>query len=410
MAQARLVSSRPTGRAVFPSIDVVVAERRPSDPLLCLRPTVIAGAARRFIRSFPGDVLYAVKCNPEPRVLRALWAGGIRHFDCASLAEVALVRRLLPNAQIHFMHPVKSRPAIRDAFHRYGVADFAFDGAEELTKILQETVPVGLVGDPPALGLFVRLALPKGGAVYDLSGKFGASLGEAVELLRAARPHAARLGIAFHVGSQCLDPDAYARAIALAGEAIAACDVPVEIVDIGGGFPVSYPDMSPPSLGNYIAAIKSAAAALPGALRLWAEPGRALVAAAGSVIVQVQARRGDALFVNDGVYGNLSDAGALSFRFPARRIHFDETGDTEETLTDFALYGPTCDSADRMRGPFRLPADMHEGDWIELGQLGAYGACLSTAFNGFGKADLVEVGDLPMLSTPGYEDTAPASA
>ena len=403
MAQARLVSGRASGRAVFPSVDAVVARARPTDPLLCLRPAVIAAAARRFAASFPGDVLYAVKCNPEPRVLRALWAGGIRHFDCASLPEVALVRRLLPGAEIHFMHPVKSRPAIHDAFHRYGITDFACDSADELAKILQETVPVGLVGEPPILGLFVRLALPKGGAVYDLSGKFGAPLDEAAGLLEAARPHAARLGIAFHVGSQCLEPGAYARAIALAGEAIAKCGVPVDVVDVGGGFPVSYPGMAPPPFGDYIAAIETAAAALPENIRLWAEPGRALVAGGGSVVLQVQLRRADTLFVNDGIYGNLSDAGALGFRFPARRIRLGEADDAEE-LTDFALFGPTCDSADWMRGPFRLPADMREGDWIELGQLGGYGACLRTGFNGFGKADVVEVADPPMLPTPGYED------
>ena len=402
MAQARLVSSRPFGRAVLPSIDAVVARARPSDPLLCLRPAALAAAARRFVDLFPGDVLYAVKCNPEPRVLRALWAGGIRHFDCASLAEIALVRKLLPASELHFMHPVKSRPAIRDAFHTYHVTDFAFDSADELAKILQETVPVGLVGDPATLGLFVRLALPKGGAVYDLSGKFGAPLDKAVELLRAARPHAARLGIAFHVGSQCLDPDAYARAMALAGEAIVACGVPVNIVDVGGGFPVSYPDMVPPPLEDYIAAID--AAALPGNVRLWAEPGRALVAGGGSVVVQVQLRRGDTLFVNDGVYGNLSDAGALGFRFPARRIRLGEADADQGPLADFALFGPTCDSADRMRGPFRLPTDMREGDWVELGQLGAYGACLRTGFNGFGKSELVEVADPSMLATPGYEE------
>jgi ornithine decarboxylase len=402
MAQARLFSARPQGRAAFPSIDAVVARTRPSDPLLCLRPAVIAGAAQRFVELFPGDVLYAVKCNPEPRVLRALWAGGIRHFDCASLAEVALVRKLLPAAEVHFMHPVKSRPAIRDAFDVHSVTDFAFDSADELAKILQETVPVGLVGDPPVLGLFVRLALPKGGAVYDLSGKFGAPLDEAAELLRAARPHAARLGIAFHVGSQCLEPNAYARAMALAGEAIANCGVPVDIVDVGGGFPVSYPDMAPPPLADYIAAIEAGSAALPAGVRLWAEPGRALVAGGGSVVVQVQLRRGDTLYVNDGVYGNLSDAGALGFRFPARRIRLGEAG-ARERLADFALFGPTCDSADRMRGPFQLPADMREGDWVELGQLGAYGACLRTGFNGFGRADLVEVADPPMLATPGFE-------
>jgi len=249
---------------------------RPADPMLCLRPAAITAAARRFVDCFPGDVLYAVKCNPEPRVLRALWAGGVRHFDCASLAEVKLVRKLLPAAGIHFMHPVKTRPAIREAFHRYGVTDFALDSADELAKILQETVPVGLVGDPPILGLFLRLALPKGGAVYDLSGKFGAQLEDAIELLRAARPHAVRLGIAFHVGSQCLEPNAYARAMALAGEAIANSGVAVDIVDVGGGFPVSYPDMTPPALADYVAAIRAGAVAVPTGVRLWAEPGRAL--------------------------------------------------------------------------------------------------------------------------------------
>jgi len=403
MAQARLYAPRPQGRGALPSIDDVVARVRPSDPLLCLRPAAIAGVARRFVHCFPGDVLYAVKCNPEPRVLRALWVGGVRHFDCASLAELALVRELLPAAEVHFMHPVKSRPAIRDAFNVYGVTDFAFDSADELEKILQETVPVGLVGDPPILGLFLRLALPKGAAVYDLSGKFGARLEDAIELLRAARPHAIRLGVAFHVGSQCLEPNAYTRAMALAGEAIANSGVAVDIVDVGGGFPVSYPDMTPPALADYIAAIRAGAVTLPAGVQLWAEPGRALVAAGGSVVVQVQLRRGDTLYVNDGVYGNLSDAGALGFRFPVRRIRLGENDDAQIGLADFALFGPTCDGADRMGGPFQLPADMREGDWIELGQLGAYGACLRTGFNGFGQADLVEVVDLPMQPTPGYE-------
>jgi ornithine decarboxylase len=404
MAQARLVSSRALGRVVFPSVDAVVARTRPTDPVLCLRPAAIAAAARRFVESFPGDVLYAVKCNPELRVLRALWAGGVRHFDCASLGEVRLVRKLLPAAEIHFMHPVKARRAIHEAFHQYDVTDFALDSTDELAKILQETVPVGLVGDPPTLGLFVRLALPKGDAVLDLSGKFGAPLEGAIDLLRAARRHAARLGVSFHVGSQCLEPGAYTLAIALTGEAIARCGIAVDIVDIGDGFPISYPDMTPPPLGDYIAAIAAASAALPPTVRLWAEPGRALVAGGGSLVVQVLLRRGDTLFVNDGVYGSLSDAGALGFRFPARRIRLGEADVSEAQLADYALFGPTCDSADRMRGPFRLPADMREGDWVEFGQLGAYGACLRTQFNGFGRVDLVEVADLPMLATPGYDE------
>jgi ornithine decarboxylase len=326
----------------------------------------------------------------------------VRHFDCASLPEVALVRDVLPEAEVHFMHPVKARHAIHAAFDQYDVTDFAFDSADELQKIVQETVPVELVGIPPTLGLFLRLAVAQGGT-YDLSGKFGVGVDEAAQLLRLARPHAARLGIAFHVGSQCLDPGAYARALALAAEAVECSGIAIDIVDVGGGFPVSYPEVVPPPLAAYMAAIAEAAAARFGdGVRLWAEPGRALVAGGGSVVVQVELRRGDALYVNDGVYGSLSDAGRPGFRFPARRIRADLAAEGDAPVQPFTLYGPTCDSVDAMKGPFLLPADIDEGDWVELGQLGAYGACLRTGFNGFDRALTVEVGDPPMLPTPGY--------
>ena len=400
MSKARLVL-RANSRSVLPTIDAVVARERPAEPVICLRPAAIAAASRRFVAAFPGDVLYAVKCNPEPRVLRAVWAGGVHHFDCASLPEVALVRKLLPGAEVHFMHPVKARHAIHAAFHEHDVTDFAFDSAEELEKIVQETVPVGLVGAPPTLGLFVRLAVVQGGA-YDLSGKFGVRADEAAALLRAARPHAARLGIAFHVGSQCLDPAVYGAALQLAAEAVAQSDVAVDIVDVGGGFPVSYPDAVPPPLDSYMAVIAESARVFPDA-RLWAEPGRALVAPGASAVVQVELRRGDALYVNDGVYGSLSDAGGPGFLFPARRIRPDLPGDDGVPLRAFSLFGPTCDSADRMKGPFLLPEDIDEGDWIELGQLGAYGACLRTKFNGFDGGATVEVADPPLLATPGYD-------
>src|SRR5439155_19696980 len=141
MSNPRLVL-RAAGRSSLPTVDAVVASERPAEPLMCLRPAVIAGASQRFVEAFPGDVLYAVKCNPEPRVLRAVWAGGVRHFDCASLPEIALVRKVLPRepigAELHFMHPVKGRAAIHAAFHQYGVTDFAFDSPDELAKILQE--------------------------------------------------------------------------------------------------------------------------------------------------------------------------------------------------------------------------------------------------------------------------------
>jgi ornithine decarboxylase len=382
----------------LPSIAEAVSAERPQVPLHCLRPAVLRQSAERFGDLFPGQVLYAVKCNPEPKVLRALWAGGIRHFDCASAGEVRLVRQLFPDARIHFMHPIKSRAAIREAWEWHGVRDFVLDSAAELSKILEETS--GAYAD---LGLVVRLALPKGGAVYDLSGKFGADAEEAVRLLRLARNVADRVGLCFHVGSQCLDPGAWGRALALAGEVIARAGVTLDILDIGGGFPVSYPDVTPPPLEDFIAAISEGLSrlSLSPFTEVWCEPGRALVAPAASLVVRVEGRRGDTLFINDGIYGSLSDAGAPGFRFPCRLLRADGEGSDE--MRPFSFFGPTCDSADRMAGPFLLPSDAREGDWIEIGQLGAYGTCLRTAFNGFDQALMVEVRDRPLLETPGYQ-------
>jgi ornithine decarboxylase len=386
---------RPDGQAL-PGVDEMVASLRPSEPLHCIRPGVIAGSATAFRQGFNGEVLYAVKCNPEPAVLRALWEGGIRHFDCASISEVQLVRRLFPGAEIHFMHPVKSRAAIREAWVLHHVRDFVLDSEAELDKILAE------IGPDAKPGLFVRLALPETGAAIDLSSKFGAPASAAALLLARARGHASRLGLAFHVGSQCTDPLAWREAMRLSGEVIRAANVRVDVLDVGGGFPVAYPDLDPPALGAFMAVIDAAydELAMPG-LKLWAEPGRALVAGGGSVVVQVQLRKAHMLYINDGVYGALADAGALKFRFPARLVrpgrNFDSAPDAA-----FGFFGPSCDSLDVMHGPFMLPGDVAEGDWIEIGQVGAYGTCLRTAFNGFDRAMLVEVADAAMLETEGY--------
>ena len=384
---------------MLPSVDSLIAAELPEEPMHCLRPATVQAAARAFVRAFPGDTMYAVKCNPEPAILRALYRGGVRHFDCASIAEVRLVRQMFPVAEIHFMHPVKARGAIREAWAKHDVRCFVLDSAEELAKIHDEIAATGV--EAP-LDLVVRLALPKGGAALDLSGKFGAVPDDATALLRAARPYAAHLGVSFHVGSQCLDPQAWRPAIALAGAVIRAAGVKVEVLDVGGGFPVAYPDIDPPPLGAFMAEIAAGAKALglPD-LRLWAEPGRALVAGGASVVVQVQHRRDGALYINDGVFGSLADAGALGFRYPVRLIRPEGAAPSGATIS-FSLFGPTCDSADQMRGPFFLPGDVREGDWIEIGQLGAYGGCLRTAFNGFDRAGLVEVRDAPLLQTAGY--------
>jgi ornithine decarboxylase len=368
----------------LPSVDEVAESLRPTVSVHCLRPDVIQAAAEAFVAAFPGDTLYAMKCNPNPIVLRKLWEGGVRHFDCASLPEVALIHDMFPGAHIAFMHPIKSRPAISESYHRYGVKDFVLDCQGELDKILQET------GGAADLGLVVRLALPSQGAICDLSAKFGAPHDEAVALLRAARPLAARLGVSFHVGSQCMDPLAWRRALEIAGRVIADAGVALDIVDIGGGFPVAYPGLTPPPLGAFMAEIEAGIEALnlaPGTA-LWAEPGRALCADGTSLIVQVQGRRKDALYINDGVFGSISDGGAPGFCYPTRLLRGSAAPDAE-----FFLWGPSCDSNDIMKGPFMLPADVGEGDWVEIGQLGAYGAALRTDFNGFGETVVVEVRD-----------------
>lgn len=379
--------SRRDGTATAPlSVRAAVMAHRPEIPMLCLRPAKARKAAARFVEAFPGHVLYAVKCNPDEAVLRALAEGGIRHFDAASISEVRLVRRLLPAAEIHFMHPVKARSAIREAYAEHGVRDFVLDSPEELAKIVEET------GHAHDLRLIVRLGLDKGDARLDLSGKFGAPPEAAIRLLRQCAA-VARVGLSFHVGSQCCDPSAWERALARANTVVRTAGVGLEVLDVGGGFPAAYPDMHPPPLGAFMAAIRRGVARMdpPAGCVLWCEPGRALVAACQSLVVQVQARRGDMLFINDGVYGTLSDAGALGFRYPCRLIK--AAGASHGTLRSFGFYGPTCDSLDRMRGPFPLPDDIAEGDWIEIGQMGAYGACLRTEFNGFDRILRVEMGE-----------------
>ena len=391
-----------TDSKVLPSVEEAVRALRPEEPLYCVRPRVVRAAARVFRTAFKGTVLYAVKCNPEPAVLRALWEGGIRHFDCASISEVQLVRRLFPGADIHFMHPVKARSAIREAWLRYGVRDFVLDSEGELAKIIEELGRPETAQQEGKPGLFVRLGLPETGASINLSKKFGATIAEAVALLQAARPLAGRLGLAFHVGSQCMNPLAWRDAIRLAGEVIREAGVHVDVLDVGGGFPVAYPDMDPPPLSVFMAEIDAAHAALEMPwLKLWAEPGRALVGGGSSVVVQVQMRRGAMLYINDGVYGALADAGALRCRFPTRLLRAGRNQGAPDTA--FGFFGPSCDSLDVMHGPFLLPDDVAEGDWVEIGQLGAYGTCLRTAFNGFDRAALVEVSDRAMLDTAGYE-------
>jgi len=396
-----LVTPSPVMDSAVPayrSVDDMVHELRPEMPVYCLRPSTIAATAKLFLKQFPGDVLYAVKTNPDPRVLRYLAQAGVKHYDVASIAEVKLVAEHLPDAKMYFMHPVKSREAIAAAYFDYGVRDFSLDTVEELHKIMEVT------GQADDLNLFVRLAISNEKAAYSLSGKFGIAPEHAQLLMQATRQSANRLGVCFHVGSQCMDPDAYLQAVRVVTDLLEQSGVSLDILDIGGGFPSIYPGMTPPALGQYMKAIKKAIKSSPllGGCQIICEPGRALVAEGGSTVARVEARKGNMLYLNEGVYGSLFDAGTPGFLFPVKAIRPDaQSGALSQELVEFGFYGPTCDSLDTMKGPFMLPDNIAEGDWIEVGQLGSYGFTMRTQFNGFHSDTTVEVNDKPLLSVLG---------
>lgn len=362
----------------------LVRKRKPAKPLQIIKPAVIEETARNFIAAFPGKVLYAVKTNPHESVIAAVAKGGIAAFDVASIEEVRLVRANAPKAEMYFMHPIKSPEAIREAYYRYGVRHFVLDCEDELYKIIRET---GLATD---LKLHVRLALPKNsGATIDFSCKFGAVPMEAAALLRKCRTVSETLGLSFHVGTQISDASVFAQALKLARNVIDESRVKVDVLDVGGGFPVHYTGENVPTIAACMDVIrKGVREAGLGHMDLMAEPGRALVAEGGALAARVELRKGNLLYLNDGTYGGLFDAGPLlGTRYPVRAVRGE--GVFEGGTMDYRLAGPTCDSLDMMEGPFTLPADIRMGDWIVFENTGAYSQTMRTAFNGFGRCDTV---------------------
>lgn len=396
----RAASSLPNATRHYPSVESQVLTLTHTNPVYFLRPNSIKRAASWFLNNFRGEVLYSVKSNPEKSVIDHLFAAGVRHFDVASLQEVKNIARWYgDDAKMYFMHPIKSREAIYEAYFNYGIRDFSLDSAEELKKIIEIT------GGAKDLGLHVRIAIPNSHAAIDLSGKFGIFPTESIPLLRKVRAAANRLGICFHVGSQCMEPTEYRGALATVSDLITESKVRVDVIDIGGGFPSAYPAMNPPALATYMNEIHDALATLPVSknCQFWCEPGRALVAESSSLLVRVEARKKNMLYINDGTYGGLFDAGTPGFIYPTKAIRVKNRGSLSLVHQGFGFYGPTCDSLDTMNGPFYLPENIAEGDYIEIGQLGAYSRSIRTAFNGFGESVQIEVSDEPLLTSM-YEE------
>ena len=376
----------------FKTVDELVNQLKPERPVYCIRKNSIHVASKLFQSKFPGKVLYAVKTNPHPEVLKTIVKSGISNFDVASIKEIEDIKRINPNAKCSYMHTVKSRESIKEAYFKYEIKSFSLDTKDELIKIIEST------NHAKDLNLFVRVNVSNEHAEIDLSKKFGSLTSEATGLVRLAKQYAKKIGLSFHVGSQCMHPISYAKGITEIGNIIKKTKIIPDFINVGGGFPTIYPDLIPQSLDNYFKEIKKNLQNLKlnKMPEIICEPGRAIVAESGSTIVRVNLRKKQKLYINEGTYGTLFDAGTPNIVFPSRLIKNGKI--ISKKLTAFNFYGPTCDSMDYMKGPFLLPSSIKENDYIELGQLGAYGLTFRTQFNGFYSDEIYEVEDEPIMT------------
>ncbi len=378
----------------FKSVEDLVNQLRPDKPVYCIRKNSILSASKYFQKKFPGEILYAVKTNPHPEIIKTLIKSGVHQFDVASIEEIKAIKKFSDTAKCSYMHTVKSRESISEAYFKYGVKTFALDTKDELIKIIEST------SYAKDLELFVRVAVSNEHAEIDLSKKFGAQSSEAIGLFRLAKQHSLKIGLSFHVGSQCMHPISYSKGISEIGKIIKKTKIIPDFINIGGGFPTIYPDLIPQSLDNYMSEIKKSLKGLKlnKLPKIICEPGRALVAESGSTIVRVNLRKKQKLYINDGTYGTLFDAGTPNIVFPSKMIKDNSNKIISKKITAFDFYGPTCDSMDYMKGPFLLPNNIKENDYIELGQLGSYGLTFRTQFNGYYSNEIYEVEDNPIMT------------
>jgi len=378
----------------FKSVENLVNQLKPEKPVYCIRRHSVASAAKFFQKNFPGSILYAVKTNPHPLIIQTLIDSGINQFDVASIEEIKQIRKFSHTAKCSFMHTVKSPESINESYFKYGIKSFSLDTKEELIKIIKNT------NNAKDLELFIRVAVSNEHAEIDLSKKFGALNSEALGLLRLAKQYAKKVGLSFHVGSQCMHPISYSKGITEIGNIIKKTKIIPDYINVGGGFPTIYPDLVPQNLIEYFNEIKKSLKnlKLEKMPKIICEPGRALVAESGSTIARVNLRKKQKLHINDGTYGTLFDAGTPNIIYPSKMIKDSSNKIISKKLTAFSFFGPTCDSMDYMKGPFVLPNNIKENDYIELGQLGSYGLTFRTQFNGFYSDEIYEVEDSPIMS------------
>lgn len=361
----------------YENVEELLRATNPQKPVYCIYPRVYQDCTKDFLDGFPGRVLYAVKANNDPGVLKQFFEAGVRHFDCASLPEIELVSKVCPGSTMYHMNPVRYEGDARRAQEEYGVRHFVVDHHSGLAPLIDEI-------DPKNSVIFARMAVSHESALENLSAKFGAKPENIPALLTAISDTGAEPALAFNVGTGVTDPEAYAYAIGVAKDALEQIPFQVRLLDIGGGFPKSYPGLTVPSLDEYFARIRSAAEELNLADNgeLLAEPGRALSAPGLSAVTRVLLRKTDRIYLNDGIYGvfwELRFMGHLLYPCRSFRNGTPLAGETKA----FKIFGPTCDSTDILPARVALPANIEVGDHIEFGSLGAYSLSGRTNFNGF---------------------------
>ena len=345
------------------------------DPFLIYKPKILKQSVNYFKKNFSGEALYAVKANPSKFVLKKIYELGIRSFDVASINEIKLVKNLFDNSKIFFMNPVKPRHVINEAYHKYGVRDFSLDNDVELHKILEST------GSAKDLNLHLRISVPNNSSKINLSKKFGTDGFKSKVLLNKIKNISRKVGVSFHLGSQCINPNAYKIAINKTSSLIRASNLDVDFFNVGGGFPAEYSGLKLQPLTKYFRVINTEFEKnfKNSKTKLLSEPGRVLVSKSMSLIVRVDLRKKNILYINDGTHSFLHDAGVHDFIYPVKIFNKEE----KSKLKPFSFYGPTCDSNDFMRGPFLLPESINEGDYLQIEEMGAYSLSMKNNFNGF---------------------------
>ena len=361
----------------FSDVQTLLRTECPSEPVYCIYPHVYRETTKEFLNGFPGRVLYAVKANADPNVLRLLIDEGVHHFDCASLPEIELIDAMAPDATKYFMIPTRIRGAANSAQEKHGVRHFLVDHLSGLSQLANEI-------DTSRAVIFARMAVHHESAMEDLSIRFGAPQEEMPHLLQAIRDSGAEPAMAFNVGSAVTDPEAYRHSMSVTKSVLEKLPFKLRLLDIGGGFPKSYPGFIVPEIHQYFDAVKESAASLPLAdnAELLGEPGRALAAPGLSAVVEVLLRKDDRLYINDGMYGIFWLLRIDGHKgFPVRAFRDGKPLDGE--TTEFVVNGPTCDGSDTLTGLVPLPTDIRAGDHLEFGNIGAYSLSGRTDFNGY---------------------------